>query len=140
MAGLSRRQLDIVSRSLDPAVYNTADFLDGVKSLVLSGRGRVRIILLDPDPLISSGKHRLLELTMRLSSLMSIRRPGECHSEFNEAMLIADRLSVVHQKYSDRYEGMANFQSPRLASSLTENFEAIWQNAEAIPHFRRLML
>jgi hypothetical protein len=140
MAGLSRRQLDIVSRSLEPAVYATVDFVDAVKNLVLSARGRVRIIVLDPIPLISRGNHRLVDLAMRLSSFIEIRRPGEYHLEFNEAMLIADRLSVVHRKYSDRYEGMANFQAPRLASTMTENFEAIWQHAETIPHFRRLML
>ena len=141
IVGLSGRQLDIASRSLEPAVYDTRDFLDAVKHFVLSRRGsRVRIVVLDPDSLISRNSRRLVDLAMRLSSLMEIRRPGERHSAFNEAMLISDRLRVVHRKHSDRYEGIANFHAPRLAGCLSESFEAIWQNAETIPYFRRLML
>ncbi len=140
MAELCRHRLDIVSRSLEPMVYDSQGFLDAVKKLTVTNRGSVRIIVLDPSTLISRSGHRLIEMALRLSSYMEIRRPGEHHAGFNEAMLIADRLMVVHRKYSDRYEGMANFHAPRLAYSLTENFEAIWQNAETIPDFRRLML
>ena len=140
MARRSAHQLDIVSRGLDPVVYDTRDFLDAVKHLVLSRRGQVRIIVLDADALISRDGHRLVGLAMRVSSFMEIRSPGESHAEFNEAMMIADRLSVIHRHYSDRYEGIANFHAPQWAALLSSSFESIWQNAEPIPHFRRLML
>ena len=140
MVGLSKHQLDIVSRSLEPLIYNTPAFIAATKNLVLNRRGRVRIIVLEPANLVSNGNHRLVDLVMRVSSLMEIRRPGEYHLAFNEAMLIADRRQVVHRKHSDRYAGVANFNAPRLASNLSETFEAIWQNAETPPDFRRLML
>ena len=140
MAGRTKRQLDIVSRSLEPSVYDTQDFLDVAKSLALSGRGRIRILVLEPAALISRGGHRLVDLTMRLSSFMEIRSPGPDQPEFSEAMLIADRLGVIHQKYADRYEGIANFHAPRRAVQLAESFEALWRHAEPVPYFRRLML
>ncbi len=142
MAGAARRRLDIVSRSLEPAVYDTREFLDAAQKMVLStrGRGRVRILVLDPEALLSRGEHRLVNLAMRVSSYMEIRRPGPDHQEFNEAMLLADRGGVIHRKHSDRYEGVANFHAPQRAAYLSENFETLWQNAEPDPHFRRLML
>lgn len=140
MVGKARRQLDIVSRSLEPAVYGTQDFLEAAKALALTPRGQVRILLLDPEALLARGGHRLVELAMRVSSHMEIRRPGPDHQEFNEAMLIADRRGVIHRQLSDRYEGVANFHAPQWAARLSDNFETIWQNAEPDPHFRRLML
>ncbi len=136
----SKRQLDIISRSLEPAVYDARDFLDAVKNMILTRRGKVRIVVLDPGTLISRKDHRFVEMVTHLSSYMEIRKPGEHHAEFNEAMFIADRQMVVYQKHSDRYEGMANFNAPRLAASLTENFDTIWQHSVTIPDFRRLML
>ncbi len=133
------RQVDIVSRSLEPAVYNAPEFLDAVKKLLLSGHGRVRIVVLDPASLIAQG-NRLVDLAMRLSSYMEIRRPGPEQGDFNEAMLIADGLGWIHRQHADRYEGIANFHAPHKAALLAERFEALWQNAETVPHFRRLML
>jgi hypothetical protein len=142
MAGQARRHLDIVSRALEPEVYETQAFLAAAQRLVVSGRGRgrVRILVLDPEALLSQGEHRLVGLAQRLSSYMEIRRPGPDHQEFNEAMLIVDGKAVIHRKQSGRYEGIANFHSPVRAAHLSEGFEAIWQNAEPDPHFRRLML
>jgi len=142
MAGRVRRHLDIVSRSLEPAVYETKEFLEAAQRLVVSGRGRarVRILLLNPEALLARGDHRLVNLALRVSSYMEIRRPGPDHVEFNEAMLIADRMGVIHRKLSDRYEGIANFRNPQRAAHLSDSFESIWTHAEPDPHFRRLML
>lgn len=140
MAGSAGQQLDIVSRSLDPPVYDTEEFLGAVKKLVLTRRGRARILVLDPESLLAYGGHRLVELALRASSHMEIRRPGPDHLEFNEALLIADRIGVIHRKHSDRYEGVANFRARQWAARLSERFELLWQNAETDPHFRRLML
>jgi len=140
MAGGARRQLDIVSRSLDPLVYDTGEFLDAVKKLVLAQRSRVRILVLDPESLRARGGHRVVDLALRVSSHMEIRRPGPDHSGFNEAMLIADRMGVIHRQHSDRYEGIANFRARPWAARLSESFDLLWQNAEADPYFRRLML
>lgn len=142
MAGRARRRLDIVSRSLEPAVYDTLEFVEAVRKMVASGRGRarVRILVLDPGALVSYGNHRLVDLCMKLSSYMEIRHPGPDHQEFNEAMLIADERGAIQRQYADRYDGLANFNSPRRAGQLSESFEALWQHGEPDPNFRRLML
>ena len=140
MSGQTQRELDIISRSLEPLVFDTREFIAAIKNLVLSHRGRVRVVVLNPDTLVSRGGSRMVELAIRLSSYIEIRSPGEIHREFNEAMLIADRLGVIHSENSERYVGLANFHAPRMAALLSENFESIWHYAENIPSFRRLML
>lgn len=142
MALRARRSLDIVSRALDPKVYDTREFVEAARRLVASGRGRakVRIVVLDPEALLAYGNHRLVDLCMKLSSYMEIRRPGPDHQDFNQAMLIADGKAVIHRKHSDLFAGVANFHAPWRAENLSESFEALWQNGEPDPNFRRLML
>jgi len=140
MAANARQQLDIVSRSLDPRVYDTEEFISAVKQLVLTPRSRVRILLLDPAALLARGGHRLVELAIRVSSHMEIRRVGPDQSEFNEAMMIADRSGAIYREYSDRHDGIANFHDRLWAARLSESFESLWQNALPDPNFRRLML
>lgn len=140
MVKSASRRVEIISKSLEPQVYDTPDFLEAAKRLTISGRGRIRILLLDPEALISRGGSRLVDLAMRLSSFIEIRKPGPDDAEFAEAMLIVDRIGSIHRKYADRWEGIAYFNSPRLAVQLSERFESLWQNSETDPHFRRLML
>ncbi|MFM8330502.1 MAG: hypothetical protein ACKN9T_02310 [Candidatus Methylumidiphilus sp.] len=140
LAGQARRHLDIVSRALMPSVYADPEFIAVAKRLALSKRGQIRIIVLNPEALIAQDGHRLVELAMRVSSHMQIRRPGPDHLDFNEALLLADRLGIIHCKLSDRYDGVANFRAPQRAAELAERFAALWENAALIPHFRRLML
>lgn len=134
------RHLDIVSRSLDPAVYDTPEFVQAVRALALGKRSRVRILLLRPESLLSRGGHRLVELAMRLSSHLEIRKPGPDDEDYNEGLMIVDSRIGIHRPLADRYEGVANFKSPAWAARLSESFERLWQNAEPDPHFRRLML
>lgn len=136
----TRRLLDISSRTLESVVYEDAEFIDASKKLALSSRGRIRLLVLDPDTLIAQGNHRLLELALRVSSHVEIRRPGPNHRDFNEALLIADRSAFIQRKLADRYDGVANLHAPLRAAELAERFELLWQHGEAIPHFRRLML
>lgn len=134
------RSLDIVSRHLDPAIYDHAPFIDAVKQIALNSQhARVRILVTDIGPVISRG-HRLLELGSRLSTYIAIRKPGRDHRNFNEALLVADNKAYIHRRFADRYEGHASYEDPRSARDLTVRFEEIWERAETDPNFRRLHL
>ena len=133
-----RRQLDLVSRHLDPAVYDTAEFQDALKDLALRSRhSQIRIVILDPQALISEG-HRVLGLAQRLSSFVHLRVPAEEHRHFNEAFLVADGTGVIYRKLSDRFEGTVNFSDRSEALELQRRFEEIWHKALPDPNFRRL--
>jgi hypothetical protein len=140
MVDKTRRNLVIASRALDPVVYGEAEFVDAVKRLVLARRGQVRIVVFNPESVIVDDHHRLVELAMRVTSAIDIRRPGPDFAEIIEAWMVADGTGWVHRKDAGRFEGRANFNDPRQSSMLAGRFESIWQTAERIPHFRRLML
>lgn len=140
MTGQARRTLDLVSRHLDPVLFDRDDFVDAVKRLVLgSTRAQVRLMVLDTAPVIAQG-HRLVALAQRLSSYIQLRVPAPEHREFNEAWLVADRDGYAHRRFSDRFEATVNFHDPRMAVHLTNRFDEIWQRAQPDPNLRRLHL
>lgn len=140
MAAQCRRGMDIVSRHLDPAVYDDQVFVTAVKALVLKHtRSRVRILVLNTAPVVQRG-HRLLELAIRLSSFIELRTPAPEHREFNEAILVADQLGFMYRPLSDRYAGSASFCDRKTARGLTQRFDELWQYAVPDPNLRRLLV
>lgn len=140
LATQARHSLDIVTRHLDPAIYDSEAFVTAVKSLILnSRRARVRIMVLDSGPLLHHG-HRLVDVAQRLSSYVALRVPGPEHKDFNEAWLVADNTGYAHRRYSDRFEAIANFNDRRQAGALTSRLDELWNHALADPNFRRLHL
>lgn len=138
MARQSTRTLDLLSRHLDPALYDTAEFVDAVRALALRGRQtRIRLLVVDPGPLVGSN-HRLVTLATQLTSFIGIRRAGPEHRSFNEAWLIADNTGYVRRRLGDRYEGNADFAGRRYCSYLTHEFNQLWETAEPDPNLRRL--
>ncbi len=140
LATQARRSLDIVSRHLDPTLYDTEAFSNALRELVVgSHRAQVRILLLDSAPVVTRG-HRVVELARRLSSYMAIRVPGLEHKDLNEAWLVADATGFVYRRFSDRFEATANFNDHRHATHLVNRFEEIWQRAQPDSNMRRLHL
>lgn len=136
----AQRTLDIVSRHLDPLLYDTEPFVAAVRRLVLGSRhARVRLLLLDSRPLVTQN-HRLIELALKLSSYIAVRVPAAQHKQFNEALLIADGTGYVHRTFSDRYEADASFADRRVAARLGDRFEELWTRALPDPNFRKLHL
>jgi hypothetical protein len=135
-----RRHLDIVSRHLDPAIYDNDEFVTAVKRIALGNRhARIRLFIVDPRPLVSRG-HRLLDLAERLPSFVHVRVAAPQQKEFNEAFLLADRKGYIHRRFADRFEGTANFSDPRLAAALTDRLDELWERGQPDPNFRRLHL
>lgn len=140
MVRTSRRYLDLVSRNLDPVVYDSKDFVNAVKSLVTKNpQSRVRIIVLQPETVIGT-QHRLVDLVQRLTSFMTIRRPGPDHRDFNEALMICDQRHTIHRKLSDRFDGHAYFDAPGRAAKLQQVFDELWEYGVPDPNFRQLFL
>lgn len=140
LAQQARRTLDIVSRHLDPALYDNDAFATAVKDLVLGSRyARVRLFIVDSRPLVTQG-HRVLELASRLSSFIHLRAPAAQHRNFNEALLIADNLGYVHRQFSDRFEATGSFADRRRALALCDRVDELWERAQPDTNFRRLHL
>ncbi|MGH8513936.1 MAG: hypothetical protein ACREV8_08335, partial [Gammaproteobacteria bacterium] len=140
MVTQGRRAIEIVSRHLDPMIFDDQHMVGAFKTLVLRNRNvKIRILILDPSPLLHR-VHRLLELALRLTSFFELRSLPPEDRNCNESMLIADRTGYVHSPLSDRYEGVANFHAPDVAKELLRRFDDLWQTALPDPNLRRLSL
>lgn len=132
------RSLTIVSRHLDPSIYDNDAFAEAVKALALSNRkAEIRLFIIDSRPLITTG-HRLLELSQRLPSYVHLRAPSRHHRTFNEAMLIADNSGYVHRQFSDRFDGTASFNDKRVVAGLRDQVDQMWERGVPDTNFRRL--
>lgn len=139
-ADQTRRTLDIVSRHLDPPLYDNDAFATAVQQMALSHRNaRIRLFILDPRPLVSR-HHRLLDLAERLPGFIEIRTPSLQYKAFNEALLIADKLGYVSRQFSDRFEAEVDFCDRRRATALTKHLDEMWERGLPDPNFRRLHL
>ncbi len=140
LAGQATLSVDIVSRHLDPPVYDQVLFIEAVKRMVLEHRmARVRMLVRDIQPILSSG-HRLAHLAARLSTFLEIRVPAEQHKDFNQALMIVDGTGYIHRELADRYEAVADFADRGRASDLQRKFEEMWAIATQDPNLRQMRI
>ena len=133
-----KRNLEIISRKLDPAIYDTPDFVEALKQLALKSRhAHIRILVFESEAIIRRG-HRLVELAQHLSSYIELRNPGIEYQSYNEALLIADETGYLHRDNAERYEGRVNFNGRRQSKLLLDRFEEMWESATPDPNLRRV--
>ena len=138
MAQQAQRSIYIMSRNLDPAIYDHQDLADALSQLARSHRyAEIHILVQDSEPVVKRG-HRLVELARRLSSIVAIHNPDEEHAHVNEALFIVDSVGYIKRTMSDRFEGVASFHSPLAARELADHFNDIWARSKPDPQLRRL--
>ena len=136
----ARRGIDIISRDLDPMVYDTNQFAEAARHLILNGvRPRIRVIVASPQAIVHRG-HRLVEIAMKLTTFFDLRMAGEEHRNFNLSLFVADTTGYIHRLSSDRYEGTLNFNDRRESQLLENEFEEMWAKALPDVNLRRLSL
>ncbi|MDZ7804491.1 hypothetical protein [Thiohalophilus sp.] len=140
MIDKGRRSLDIYTWYLDGKLYDRPEFSTAVRRLASRHpQSRVRILLRDIEPLVKHG-HRLIELSRHLSSSMEIRVIHKDYAEYNETFFIVDQRAVLQRKLADRYEGIVNYNDPKLARYLLHHFNEVWEQSQVPTDARRLYL
>jgi hypothetical protein len=137
MVRQAARSVEIVSRNLDPKMYDNAEFCDAVSQLVVgSRRARVRALMHDTEPVVKHG-HRLVPLAQRLPTFIELRVPAKEYDDYNAAFLIVDGAGFIYRRQSDRFEATVDFNNPRRAGELARQFEEMWQTAVPDVNLRR---
>ena len=140
MTQQSSRTLEILSRGLTPEVYDTTEYIEAVKQLILRNhRSRIRILSFDSNNIVSRG-HRLINLAMDLSSFIECRIPASEYNHFNQELFIADNTGYLQRLNCERYEGKLSFNDSRAVRHLLGDFNEMWDRATPNPNFRRLVL
>jgi hypothetical protein len=136
----AHRTVNLYTRDLDPAVYDTSEFHDAISEFARRNRHTtVRILVQDPTRAVKEG-HRLLRLAQHLSSKIQLRVPGEDYKGHNEAFLVVDDVAYIHRPATDLYSAEANFNDAPEARRLVKYFDEVWERAELDPQLRRLSL
>ena len=134
------RRVDILSRNLDPAMYDTSEFSEAVSRLVInSRRARVRILLRQVEPVVKHG-HRLVALAQRLSSFIELRVPSGEFDDYNPAFLMVDDAGVIYRTLPARFEATVSFSDRRMAQELGRQFDEMWQTATPDMNLQRSYL
>lgn len=138
MVAQCKLKLAIISRELDPFVYDKPEFVEAVRQLALKGRYvDIRILAFEPELIVRRG-HKLVDLATKISSYIEIRKPSVQYRSFNEALLIADEVGYLYRESSDQYKGNVNFNSRRESKHLLEVFDTMWETAKPDANFRRM--
>lgn len=136
----AQRYVYIVSRNLDPLLYDTPSVADAISRLVREhSRAHVHILITHPELLVKRG-HALVRLAQQLSSKIKLMQPSEERRNFNEALLIVDGVGYIHRDMADRMEGLGSFHDPFHARMAQETFDALWQRATPISDLRPMLI
>lgn len=139
MADQARRELLMLGRTLDPALYDQRAFLASVQRLALS-RPQIAVRVLTGDPKGAGRKHRLIELSRRLTSRIEIRCVSAEDQGRLDAFLVADECGYISRRLADHMEAVCDFDDPGEARRLKADFDEVWNRADSDPDLRRLFI
>jgi hypothetical protein len=136
----ARREVCIMSYDLDPLVYSHDDFVEAVSAFVRQSRqATARVLVQKSNKAVTQG-HRLVPLAHRLSSSISLHKPGFEHRDFFEAFIVVDGIGFLKRQLADRFEGVASFKAPIEGRDLRSLFNTMWERSEPDPQLRRLQI
>lgn len=137
---LTERSIDILTRNLDPRVFDDAHIIGELKRVALaSRRAKVRILVHD-TAMLTRRDSRVWAMMRRLPSYFELRIPSRDHRNLPTAFLIADKVASMYQANSEIYEGLVEFHDPIRGDSLSRQFMEIWEAAEPSPELRTMTI
>ncbi len=132
------RSLHLFTHDLDPALYNTAAFIEAVKQLAIDNtRSKVFILLKDPSAAIIRG-HRIVELARRISSHIFIHRAADEDQDRIDSFMVVDEVGILRRPHGMRFDGTAEFNNPGEARLLLKYFNDAWERSVPESELRRL--
>lgn len=140
LAKTASRHLRIYSYRLDHNVFDSALLAAAMGELARRGRySEIKILVSDARPMVQRG-HRLLQLSRRLSSSISIRVLAE-HPELPEATyVVRDTDGILYKPDDIGRPGFFEPNSRASAKKFIEGFDALWRWGERDPRLRQLTL
>lgn len=136
-----QRKVYLLSETLDPAVYDTDEFRDALRDLVIRDRYcKAFILVKDIQPIVERG-HRLLELSRRLSSKVSMRKLTVMPRNKDEGYLVAGRSTLLYKHDDHHYKGYLDTAAAPRCRSLVEEFTQLWDlYGEEHPSLRQQLI
>jgi len=138
LVGQARRKLQLLTRDLEPRLYDREPFYQALRQLAISNRNvEIQILVMDSDRVVKEG-HRLINLGRRLSTFIQFRRVADDYQSTPSSFLIVDERGYLYRNLAIQYRGIADFNSPYRAQEYMRHFDEIWQHSSADPNLRQL--
>jgi predicted GNAT family N-acyltransferase len=127
----ARYRLSIYLPILGNDSYASAEELEELRRIGVSGRGaQIRILLHDPAAALRHD-HHLISLAQRLSSVFQIRMPvEEADLAYVSAFLLNDVGGYLFLPEADRSQGRAARNDRASQAPLQQHFDEVWERAE----------
>lgn len=136
----AQNQISIISRYLDPTIFNSEGFIDNASEFVRRTKtANIRILVHDTNPIVKNN-HRVLSLSQRISSKIQIRTICNDFSQYNKSFLVADTTGYIYNIKSDLYDAEVNFNDTDKSKELAETFKNIWELSQQEAEVRRLCI
>lgn len=136
----AQNQISIISRYLDPTIFNSEGFIDNASEFVRRTKtANIRILVHDTNPIVKNN-HRVLSLSQRISSKIQIRTICNDFSQYNKSFLVADTTGYIYNVKSDLYDAEVNFNDTDKSKELAETFKNIWELSQQEAEVRRLCI
>jgi hypothetical protein len=127
VASCAQRSITIMTPDLEPGIYDSDDFIEAVKRLVLAKRyARIRVLVTEPQRTVRNG-NRFVALGRRLNTYVDFRNLREDYrTEVHAAYIIADETAVMYRANGRRYDGIVGKHEPIIARQHLEAFDQPW--------------
>lgn len=140
LCAAARRQISILSPSLDHQVFDNSDLASAISALARRGpESSVRILVSTPTPIVQRG-HRLLELARRLPSSVTLQKLAEHPSWRGECLVICDRDSLLLKPGDSEHQAIYAPNDRARATHYLDLFNELWRRSSADINFRSLSL
>lgn len=141
VVGSSRREIILLSKTLDPAIYDNEPFYQGILDFARGDRNvQVKILVKDIKPVVEQG-HRILNLARRLSSKIEIRKLLVKPEKDSITYLIGERRHLLYMHEDQVYNGFVNYEAAQESKSLADEFTYLWDtHSELDPALRTMLI
>ena len=129
-------KVSIFTHDLEPGIYDSPDFLEIIKRMVLSQTyARIRVLIADPSRAAENGNN-FLHLDGRLNTYIEFPHIREDLRTQSEAFCIADETSHVYKPQAKGSEGIVDTYESVVAKRYSKMFNEIWLASEVEIGFR----
>lgn len=137
----ARRRIRILSRVLDPGLYDDPRVLDALRAFATSTTdAEVRLLVLDATA-IQRAHAPMLALAQRLPSVFRFRELADPVDRARaDAFLATDNGGCYHREFGHRFDGEAMLAGAGRARQLVEAFDPVWERSRPCSELRALGL
>lgn len=137
----SRREILILSKTLDPALYNNDTFYHQLLEMARRDREAHVKILVKEFRSVEARGHQILDLSRRLPSKIEIRKLLVRPAQDSAAYLIGDKKHLLFMHEDQVYNGAVNYEAEEECKELVQEFNFLWErHSEQDPAVHGMMI